>query len=165
MNNERSELLQQYEDGQQLLADALSQFPRHMWKYKPAHDKWSIHESIIHLADSEIQSHVRCRMILAEPGTTIPNHDEHQWSVTLNYLDSDVDEAIQAIQLMRRLNIQLLKSAAEHSWLNFCIHSVRGKMTLEDWLVTYVEHIPHHIEQLNRTYEHWRSKHPANPLA
>ena len=74
-----------------------------MWKYKPAPDKWSIHEVVIHLADSEVQSHVRLRMILAEPGTTIPNHDEHQWSVALNYLLSDVDEALTTIRHIRRL--------------------------------------------------------------
>jgi hypothetical protein len=155
--HERNEQLQRYENGPQLLAQALNQYPRHMWKYKPAHSKWSIHEILIHLSDSEIQSHVRCRMILAEPGSTISNHDEHQWSVGLNYLDRDVDEAIEAIELMRRLNNQLLKSVADSSWLNFCIHSARGKMTLEDWLVTYAAHIPHHIDQLTRTYDHWRS--------
>jgi len=153
--HERNELLQQYENGPQLLANALNKYPRHMWKYKPTRDKWSIHEILIHLADSEIQSHVRCRMIIAEPGTTIPNHDVHQWSVALIYLDRDVDEAIEAIKLMRRLNLQLLKSVADSSWLKFCIHSARGKMTLVDWLVTYAAHIPHHIEQLNRTYDHW----------
>jgi hypothetical protein len=114
---ERNELLQQYQDGPQLLTDALSQFPRQMWKYKPAPNKWSIHEVFIHLADSEIQSHVRCRMIIAEPGTTIPNHDEHQWSVALKYLESDVDEALESIRLARLINSRLLKSVPESSWL------------------------------------------------
>jgi uncharacterized damage-inducible protein DinB len=49
---ERVELLWQYENGPQLLADALTQFPRAMWTYQPGENKWSIHEVIIHLADS-----------------------------------------------------------------------------------------------------------------
>ena len=114
---ERNELLRQYGDGPQLLADALSQFPRQMWKYKRAENKWSIYEVVIHVADSEIQSYVRCRMIIAEPGTTIPNHDEHQWSVALKYLESDVDEALESIRLARLINSRLLKSVPESSWL------------------------------------------------
>jgi hypothetical protein len=149
------DLLRQYEEGSQLLKDVLRQFPREMWTYKPGENKWSIHEVIIRLADSEIQSHVRCRMILAEPGTTIPNHDEDQWSVALNYLESDVDEALDTIRLIRRLNSRLLKAVQALEWGNYCVHSVRGKMTLEDWLSTYAEHIPHHIQQLRRIHEHW----------
>ena len=154
-DRERLELLQQYDRGPHLLSDALVQFPRHMWKYKPAPDKWSIHEVVIHLADSEVESHVRLRMILAEPGTTIPNHDEHQWSVALNYLLSDVDEALTTIRHIRRLNWKLLNAVPEQAWLNYCVHSVRGKIRLEDWLTTYVAHIPHHIQQLERVHDHW----------
>ena len=133
--HERVELLQRYENGPHRLTEALNQFPSAMWKYKPHRDKWSIHEIVIHLADSEIQSHVRCRMILAEPGAAIPNHNEHQWSVSLNYFKSDFEEALAIIRLVRAINFRLLKSVADSSWLNFCVHSVRGKMTLEDWLV------------------------------
>ncbi len=155
--HERVELLQRYENGPHRLTEALNQFPSAMWKYKPHRDKWSIHEIVIHLADSEIQSHVRCRMILAEPGAAIPNHNEHQWSVSLNYFESDLEEALAIIRLVRAINFRLLKSVADSSWLNFCVHSVRGKMTLEDWLVTYVSHIPHHVQQMTRTYQAWTS--------
>jgi hypothetical protein len=75
--HERIELLERYEKAPKLLDEAIKEFPITMWKYKPAPNKWSIHEIVIHLADSEIQSHVRCRMILAEPGGVIPNHDEN----------------------------------------------------------------------------------------
>ena len=131
-----------------------------MWKFKPSANKWSIHEIVIHLADSEIQSHVRCRMIIAEPGSVIPNHDEHQWSVVLNYGTSDMAEALDAIRLVRKMNSKLLKSIAEPLWLNSCDHSLRGRMTVEDWLATYTAHIPHHIEQMKRTHETWKSMKP-----
>jgi hypothetical protein len=68
-----------------------------------------------------------------------------------------VNEALESIRLVRTINSRLLKSVTDSAWQNFCIHSVRGKTTLEDWLVTYVEHIPYHIEQLERTYDHWVS--------
>jgi len=56
---------------------------REQWHYKPGTDQWSIHEIIIHLADSEAHAYLRCRTILAEPGSTLIHFDEHQWSVAL----------------------------------------------------------------------------------
>jgi DinB family protein len=152
-DDERVRLLQLYEEGPKLLREALHSLPKELWTYKPAPDKWSIHEIVIHLADSEIQSHVRCRMILAEPGTVIPNHDEHQWSVALNYTDRDLETALAAIDLIRIINVELLRSVPASSWRNACIHSVRGPVTLEDWLATYVRHIPQHIEQIRRNQD------------
>ena len=40
---------------------ALTQFPREMRQWKPAPDQWSIHEVIVHLADSEANGYARCR--------------------------------------------------------------------------------------------------------
>ena len=158
--HERIKLIQRYESGPTLLEEALKRFPFEMWKFKPAPNKWSIHEIVIHLADSEIQSHVRCRMIIAEPGTVIPNHDEHQWSIALNYGISGVAEALDAVRLVRKMNAELLKSIAEPAWLNSCNHSIRGRITLEDWLDTYTAHIPHHIEQMERTHKAWTTRGP-----
>jgi hypothetical protein len=51
-------------------------------------------------------------MIIAEPGSTIPNHDEHQWSVALDYLQSDVDEAL---------------TGTHHPQAQFAIVKLRGR--------------------------------------
>ena len=34
-------------------------------------DRWSIHEIILHLADSEATCYVRCRHFIAEPGSSV----------------------------------------------------------------------------------------------
>ena len=150
---ERLQLLQRYKNGSALLRQALDQLPPEMWKYKPGPNKWSVHEIVIHLSDSEVQSHVRCRMILAEPGPTIMNHEAYEWSVALNYLRRDLEEALGIIVLVRSANFNLLQAVLASSWQNYCIHSVRGRTTLNDWLQTYVNHIPQHIAQMQRNYE------------
>ncbi len=55
----RTQLLEDYRNGPRLVREALIQLPEQMWKYKPAPNKWSVHEIVIHLADAEVQSHVR----------------------------------------------------------------------------------------------------------
>jgi hypothetical protein len=73
---------------------------------------------------------------------------------------SDVDDALSSIRLMRTINSPLPDSVPDASWQNHCVHSVRGKITLEEWLVNYVvAHIPHHIEQLKRTHADWLARH------
>ena len=53
-----------------LLSSALRQFPKKMWIYKPANERWNIHEIIMHLADSEASAYVRCRAYIAEPSAS-----------------------------------------------------------------------------------------------
>jgi len=112
---ERLQLLQRYKNGSALLRQALHQLPPEMWKYQPGPNKWSVHEIVIHLSDSEVQSHVPCRTILAEPGTTIMNHEEYEWSVALNYLQRDLEEALGIIALVRSANFNLLQAVLASS--------------------------------------------------
>jgi len=158
---ERTQLFEHYRNGPLLLREALTQIPERMWKYKPALNKWSVHEIVIHLADSEVQSHVRCRMILAEPGTIIMNHEEYQWSIALNYLERDLPEALTIISIMRVANSNLIQSVSQSSWLNYCTHTTRGRMTLEDWLRIYADHIPRHVGQMQRNYQEWTASNNA----
>lgn len=50
---DRRAKIERYGDGYRLLAAALDEIPRAAWKFKPSNQDWSIHEVIIHLADSE----------------------------------------------------------------------------------------------------------------
>lgn len=75
---DRTQLLEVYKNGPSDLQQALAIFPSEMWRFKPTPDNWGIHEIVVHLADTEVQSHVRIRTIISEPSTTLPNYDEYQ---------------------------------------------------------------------------------------
>ncbi len=68
---ERNELIESYGKAYDLLTEALKKYPKEMWQWKPAADKWSIHEIIIHITDSEANAYVRCRRFIAEPGSGV----------------------------------------------------------------------------------------------
>ncbi|MGC2417850.1 MAG: hypothetical protein WA434_08895, partial [Candidatus Acidiferrales bacterium] len=57
--NERRPILESFGRAPVLLSTALGQLPKKMWLYKPVPDRWSIHEIILHLADSEASSYIR----------------------------------------------------------------------------------------------------------
>jgi len=64
----RNELLELYSNAYNNLIAALEEIPKEMWQYKPAPNKWSVHEVLIHIADSEASSFVRARKIISESG-------------------------------------------------------------------------------------------------
>ena len=51
--DERSQKIEEYGHGYDLFAAALAQIPREAWNFKPVPGEWSIHETVIHMADSE----------------------------------------------------------------------------------------------------------------
>ena len=77
--DERERKIEIYKTAYQQLLTALDQCPREMWQFRPTSERWTIHEIIIHIADSEANSFVRCRRFLAEPGSTVLGYDEMIW--------------------------------------------------------------------------------------
>src|SRR5258706_13109534 len=109
-DRDKSELLQAFRNGPSDLAHALESFPKEMWEFKPASNSWSIHEIVVHLADAEVQSHVRIRTIISEPSTTLSYYDEYRWSQALGYSGQDIPTSLQIISLIRESNNSLLPS-------------------------------------------------------
>jgi uncharacterized damage-inducible protein DinB len=157
----RTQLLEAYKNGASDLQQALATLPNEMWHFKTAPNSWSVHEIVIHLADTEVQSHVRFRTIISEPSTTIPYYDEYQWSEALNYANQDMQISLRIISLMRESNHELLASMPEPLWLNACIHSVRGSETLDTLVRGYVKHMHQHISQMKHCFHSWQATHFA----
>lgn len=138
------------------LEAALRGFPRAMWTYRPDENDWTIHEIIIHITDSEANSYIRCRRLIAEPGSEVLGYDEVAWSRQLNYHDQSSEFALDLFRLLRQSTYDLIRDLPEPVWSHSVVHSENGRMSLDDWLVTYERHIPEHIAQMRVIYETWR---------
>lgn len=121
----------------------------------PRPDRWAVHEIIVHIADSEASSYVRCRRFLAEPGSTVLGYDESKWARQLHYQDQSTEESLELFKCLRRSSYALIVDMPESIWSNTVYHSESGFMTLDDWLVTYERHIPDHIAQMQAVYADW----------
>ena len=159
MNAEqRKPKLESYARASDLLVEALEGFPQQMWQYKPGPDRWSIHEIILHIADSEANSYIRCRCFLAEPGKSIMAYDENRWAVSLRYHDQRTTEALELFRLLRQMSFRLIENLPEKVWSSTIHHPEGGAMTMDDWLKTYTNHIPEHIRQMQATYDAWMAQ-------
>lgn len=155
---ERYTKIAAYGGAPERLMHALKQFPKEMWQYKPGPERWSIHEIMLHLADSEANSYIRCRRFIAEPGNTIMAYDENRWADSLNYHSQDPEEALELFGLLRRMSHRIIKDLPDAVWANTVDHPENGIMTMDDWLGVYTNHVPDHIQQMRATHAAWAAE-------
>ncbi len=114
--DERRKMLESFGRAPALLSAILRQLPKKMWLYKPSPERWSIHEIILHLADSEASSYVRCRHLIAEPGVAVAEFDPARWAGNLGYFHQSTREALEIIRRLRKMTYQLLVAVPEPVW-------------------------------------------------
>lgn len=156
---ERNEKIELYGKGYDLLLETLKDIPKEMWTFKPESKEWSVHEVLIHLADSEANAALRARKLIVEPGGTLMGYDQDQWASELDYHDQNTEDALSTVKLVRKTTYELLKRQPHEVFE----HSVRHPeyeepYTFEQWLDIYSAHIPGHIEQIRNNYRIWRDR-------
>lgn len=155
-NTERLQKIESYGKATIELETALKTFPRETWKFKPTPEKWSVHEIIVHLADSEANSYIRARRFIAEPGLSVMAYDQDRWATELCYHDQSTDDYLALFRSLRGTTYHLIKNLPENVWSNTIDHPENGIMTMDDWLDTYEQHVRVHVAQMKRNLEEWK---------
>ncbi len=151
---ERNEKIEQYGHGFNLLMAALAEVPKEAWDLRPEPNEWSVHEIVVHMADSELMSALRVRKLIVEPGSTLMGYEEAKWANALSYKKQNVDDALQIIKLARQTTYHLLKTLPDEVFTHSVTHPEFSEpYTFERWLNIYARHIPDHIEQIKKTVE------------
>jgi hypothetical protein len=155
---ERDAKIRSYGKAPAELNRALRKFPKKMWKFKPGPNRWSVHEIIIHLAESEANSFVRCRRFIAEPGSTVMGYDQDLWARKLDYHRQSTADALELFKYLRTCSYKLIKALPEETWSATVQHSESGTMKFERWLEVYEEHTHKHIRQMQVNLEAWKKR-------
>lgn len=164
----REQTVERFGRGPALLADALRRCPKKMWLYRPSPYRWSIHEIILHLTDSEAYAYICCRQFIAEPGSGVAEYDASTWASSLGYFHQSTREALGLVLRLRRMTHQMLRFIPDSVWSHTTLLPQKGTITLNEWLEIQANHIPHHIEQIQQNLEDWsrthRQRKPATRL-
>ena len=154
---ERNEKIELYGRGFELLKAALAEVPAEAMKFKPEPKEWSVHEIIIHIADSETNAALRARKLIVEPGGTLMGYDQDKWANELNYHEQNIEDALDATRLARKTTYELLKRQPEEVFDHSIIHpEYTDPYTFDQWVNIYSAHIPGHIEQIQNNIKIWR---------
>lgn len=148
--DERHALVERYRAGYDEVVRALDGFPEGALTARPLPGKWSAAEIVHHLADSEMQSAIRLRKLLAEPHPVIQGYDQDHWARVLRYGERPIEPSLLAFRAARESTAQLLDTMGESEWHHLGWHSEAGSYHAERWLEIYADHAHGHADQLRR---------------
>ena len=144
----RSTLIEMYAQGYDEVVRALEGFPVDQLTARPLTGKWSAAEIVHHLADSEMQSAIRLRKLLAEDHPVIQGYDQDEWATRLHYNDRPIGPSLAALKAARESTQQLFLLMTEADWRKLGWHTDTGSYHCERWLTIYAEHAHGHARQI-----------------
>ena len=72
------------------------------------------------------------------------------WSVILDYSSTDLNDAIELIKLIRKINFNLLIKLTTEQFNYTGIHTTKGEISLEKLVNMYCQHVEQHFNQMKR---------------
>jgi hypothetical protein len=153
---ERAGLIETYAAGPRRVREALARVPKEALQWRPGEGKWSVHEVVVHCADSETNAALRIRYLLAEKDPLIVGYDQEQWARQFDYHAQPLDDALAATEAARRRTVPLLRAMSEADWAKEGRHTESGRYTASDWLRIYAAHLEGHARQIERNLEAWK---------
>ena len=145
----RRQLIARYKDGYREVAAALEGASEKELDARPAPGKWTAREIIHHLADSEMTSAIRLRLLVAEENAAIRAYDEKVFAAKLHY-NRPIANSLLAFQAARLATGDLLDAMTEAEFAKTGTHPEHGTYGVERWLEIYAEHAHKHADQIRR---------------
>jgi hypothetical protein len=102
-----------------------------------------------HLADSEMTSAIRLRLLLATERPTISGYDENEFARRLHY-ERPIKASLAALEAARRSTAEILDRMGESDWMRGGTHTDSGRYTTDTWLEIYAVHAHNHADQIRR---------------
>jgi hypothetical protein len=139
-------LRQSLEEVTRLVAGASAEQLEH----SPEPGEWSPAQVLNHLADSDMVSATRVRMIVTQDRPALVGYDQDAWTDRFGGLDADPTETLERWRALRRANVRMFESLSEAEWKRVGVHSERGEESA--WLVVQLMagHDRVHLDQFRR---------------
>ena len=145
--DKRKELVDRYKDGYRVIVEALAGATDAELDARPAPGKWTAREIVHHLADSEMTSAIRLRLLVAAPRPAIAGYDQDEFARRLFY-DRPIQASLEALQAARKTTAEILERLTDADWSREGTHTEIGRYTTETWLEIYAEHAHQHARQI-----------------
>jgi hypothetical protein len=147
--NRRAELIARYEDGYQMIVNALEGITDAEMDARPGPGEWTAREVVHHLADSEMTAAIRLRLLIAAEGPALLGYDEAEFARRLFY-DRPITASLEAFKAARRSTAEILHRMTDAEWARAGTHTDSGRYTAGDWLEIYAQHAVDHAGQIRR---------------
>lgn len=146
---EREALIDQYEDGYRAIQTALEGITEAELEAREGPGEWSPREIAHHLADSEMTSAIRLRLLIAEDSPRIVGYDQEEFVRRL-YPERPIEPSLAAFAAARAATAPILRRLTEEEWQRAGTHNEMGEYSVETWLGVYGPHAHDHADQIRR---------------
>ena len=147
---EREALLARYRDGAAAFRAALADLEDAELDGRPIEGEWTVREIAHHLADSELNSAVRLRRLIAEDEPVLQGYDEAVFVRRLHVTDRPIGSSLDAAEAARASTLTILEALTDDEWTRTGIHAEQGPYSVEAWLEDYANHPWDHAAQARR---------------
>lgn len=117
--------------------------------FRPAPGEWSVRQIVHHVADSHMNSFIRCKWLLTEDNPTIKPYDQDVCAELADY-QPPVDLSLMLLKGLHARWVALFASLTPEQWSRRGQHPESGEITLDSLLDYYAWHGQNHIEQIER---------------
>ncbi len=142
-------LIARYRDGHAEVVRSLEGITEEELDSPEAPEEWSPRQVVHHLADSEMTSAIRIRLLVAEDSATIHGYDQELFAATLHY-DRPIEQSLAAFGAARAATAELLDVLTADDWASEGVHTESGPMSAMSWLEYYADHAHDHADQIRR---------------
>lgn len=143
-----SDLIRAYAEGPRLLEAAVAGIPAAELRFTPGPEHWSIHENVVHVADTELVGAARMRYVIARPGAVLVDFDQETWARAMDYRSQSLEGALALFRSIRAMTAEVLRRTPAEVWEQAGAHTTDGPQTLE-WLVEhFADHVPYHLRTI-----------------
>jgi hypothetical protein len=147
---ERSALFDRFRTGYDDVVDALAGITPEELDRRPPGSDWTAREIAHHLADSELNSAVRLRRLIAEDEPVLQGYDEATFVRRLHVTERPIGSSIDAAEAARASTLTILEVLTEAEWTRTGTHAEQGPYSVEAWLLDYANHPWDHAAQARR---------------
>ena len=145
---DRKKLIDQYNDGYRVVAEALVGATDEQLDARPAPGKWSAREVVHHLADSEMTAATRLRLLVATDNPQIFGYNQDDFARRL-YYDRPIAASLDAFKSARRTTGEIMERMTDADWARAAgTHTEHGAYTADRWLEIYASHAHGHAAQI-----------------
>ena len=151
MNQERSELIEKIEQLPDALENLVAPLTEAQLTTPFLAAEWTVAQNVHHLADSHMNSFIRCKLILTEENPTLKPYDQDVWAGTPDALSPDLAASLNLLRGLHARWAVFWRSLPDEAWSRTGFHPEYGPVTMEMQLKIYAGHGLGHMDQIRRT--------------
>lgn len=108
---------------------------------------WTLRAVVHHVADSHVNAYVRHKLTITETDPPVKAYDENAWA-KLADAQGPIGNSLLLVQAIHDRWSTCLRALPAAAFARTCVHSDRGKMTLDDLVALYAWHGAHHVAHI-----------------